>query len=157
MDRIEDIILDDDDSSSSFAAAATRTIRTGLLYRDENILLSRGSSSSSTAGVLPPNLSVTQLEEPSGDVQLRTTYYSTVGISKRRRHQRRLNCNRRGMLADPYLHTSRTPHEMNNKEQENSSQSPEMLLLSQEQQKAEDLRILHRIVIRNALKALDDL
>lgn len=59
IDRIEDTrrIIRDDDSSSSLFAAATA----GLLHRDENILLSRGSSRTTA----PFNLSVTQLEEPS--------------------------------------------------------------------------------------------
>lgn len=76
-----------------------------------------------------------------------------VGVSKRRRHQRRETRSnlRGGMLTDPYRRTSQT-HKMSN-EQESSTHSE----MSSQKQKAEDLRILHRIVIRNALKALDDL
>lgn len=131
------------EDSSYTGATSTPTIA-GLLQRDENnLLLPRGSASSTTTA--PFNLSVTQLEEPSEDTQLRTTYSSIV--PKRN--------NLRGMLTDPYRRTSLT-HEINlmNNEQDNEN-STQSEILSQKQQ-AEDLRILHRNIIKNAMKLLDD-
>lgn len=134
-------IIDDDDSS---AEAAT----VGLQQRDENILLSRGTAD-------PFNLPVTQLEDPF-DAQLGRTTHSIVSKRNTRtttsRHQRRVTSNLRERSTDLYRHTAFT-HEMNN-EEENSPQSE---MLSQKQQEAEDLKIFHQTIIRNAMKALDDL